>query len=85
MGSIPAHGLGVLGLRAATQAKLADYFTVKVLVVGRVTEGIGAEVASACRVVPAARALGADMPTVLVGGTTLVTAADVLQDLLLAG
>jgi hypothetical protein len=82
MQSILAHGLGALGLRAATQAKLADYSTVVILVVGGVTVAEVAEVALACHAVSAARALGADVPTILVGGTSLVTAANVLNELL---
>jgi hypothetical protein len=79
--SLLAHGLGAFGFKTEVR-KLADYDNVVILVLGGISV---AEVVQVSQVVrecsAAARALGAPVPTVLVGGTSVATAKSTLASM----
>lgn len=81
--NVLAQGLGVFGLRSA-EAKLSDFDCVVICVVGGVTMHEVYEVAQVCQETRAARALGAHVPDVLVGGTELLCGDNLARELSVA-
>jgi hypothetical protein len=80
--SLFAQGLGAFGFKSENQ-RLADYDTVVILVLGGIAVSEVVNVSHILRECSAAaRALGAAVPTVLVGGTVLVSARSTLQAML---
>jgi hypothetical protein len=75
MQNLFASGFGALGLRNATPY-MADFATVVILVVGGITGQEVGEAEAACHASRAARALGADVPDVYVGGTSLLSSSE---------
>jgi hypothetical protein len=80
--SLFAQGLGAFGFKSENQ-RLADYDTVVILVLGGIAVSEVVNVSHIQRECSAAaRALGAAVPTVLVGGTVLVSARSTLHAML---
>ena len=81
--NILSSGLGALGLRSSTP-QLSEYDTVVIIVLGGLTVGEVADVEALQRESQAARALGADVPEVLVGGIELFQADAHVADMVAA-